>query len=1276
MVKLRLTFALLLAFVLSIALVQFTALAADGETEQTVATVLNNDVVLNKSPGIANTWRLSNGTLSLDISTTNGQISNVQINGSASLSAPSYPFTITNNIDSFSVTKVTAVLDTADEVNIALTYAYTSATQRFKAERHFVMRRGVNGLYDYVILATPEQRGGAAEVRTLYGFKHDLLPNGYNSEMNQPIPIWKPVVQDTTWKDPNSDTIYSKYDFVGYHAENPLVGHYGNNYGAWMINASSEYFSGGPLKQELLVHGDDALILNYFTGGHMGGANMDPPNGWQKIHGPWLIYFNDAASVDGGDLIADAKRQAAEEKAKWPYNFVTDTANTPGLYPKADERTTVTGKLATSDGRDLGGAMVILSEPGVEVIRQVNGYYFYGYADENGNFSIPNVRPGDYTLYVFPQHGSIIGQLEHEGVIITASDGGTSKKLGTLTWSPTIDNNYLFQIGKASHSTVGFQGSDDKRNYSLMRDAPANLTYNVNTSVTKDWYYAQVKTDTVGSSPNIWTSTANAFGAWPGTGPWAETGAWKIDFLSTKAYTGDAHLRIAFAAVSNQPILEIKVNGTVVKVLNYVGKNDQTIYRSANRSGRYLSEDIRFDASLLTNGTNTITITNKSRDFIIDTNPPPFYRGSVMYDTLMLTTDEQGNIDSLKQLVNSGKGAGDITESAVTALHNYLDTNAANFSSALAGFISLMDTQNVGSDYKELLTISARNVAEGSGVTKTTLKELVLKANGYDESDYNPENWDDFAQALSEANAVMANTGSTQNTVYAARNSLQQAMDHLSRAVPPVAGYKGLYYTDFEDDSLWGFDRTDPGHIFAQVDNVDVAGNTSKKFQIYANNVVNLAMRKALPKPVDNDKMMVVFDWYPAPPRNNSTAKSAELRLLDSNGDIMVALTNRHNTNLGAYAQLTRPKNNFTSVKNTTFSDKLAWYTVTVVIDKTAEKITVTYKNKATGAEQSLEFVYDPAKNDGAIAFLDAVILSEDTTGQVMTTYLDSIAVYEAGSEKAAASLAGPASVLPSTPFDLNFNIRAVTDSVYQAVYAQDLTIQFDPDVLTFVNAKSLTEGLEVIDSKELSPGNIRFLTAGIVKDQGIPANGDFIRLTFVAKPIADPVKTAVTVGNVVIANGMGQELQIPGSAFTFDVLNEPIDTAALKTLISSAQAKVNAAVEGTADGQYVVGSKAILQSMINQAQAVVDQALVTQQQIDQAVTNLTMAINVFELARISTDVNGDVKVTIGDLAIVAAGYGKKSTDSDWNQFKVGDVNKDGVIDIDDLTAVAVKILE
>lgn len=53
----------------------------------------------------------------------------------------------------------------------------------------------------------------------------------------------------------------------------------------------------------------------------------------------------------------------------------------------------------------------------------------------------------------------------------------------------------------------------------------------------------------------------------------------------------------------------------------------------------------------------------------------------------------------------------------------------------------------------------------------------------------------------------------------------------------------------------------------------------------------------------------------------------------------------------------------------------------------------------------------------------------------------------------------------------------------------------------------------------------------------------------------------------------------------------------------------------------------------------------------------------------IDGDLNGDGKVSIGDLAIVAANYGKVSTDPTWNPK--ADVKKDGVIDINDLSQVA-----
>lgn len=61
------------------------------------------------------------------------------------------------------------------------------------------------------------------------------------------------------------------------------------------------------------------------------------------------------------------------------------------------------------------------------------------------------------------------------------------------------------------------------------------------------------------------------------------------------------------------------------------------------------------------------------------------------------------------------------------------------------------------------------------------------------------------------------------------------------------------------------------------------------------------------------------------------------------------------------------------------------------------------------------------------------------------------------------------------------------------------------------------------------------------------------------------------------------------------------------------------------------------------------------------------------EPAGIPGDANNDGKLSIGDLAIAAANYGKTSQSSDWNRIKVLDMNDDDVIDISDLAEIAKK---
>lgn len=52
-------------------------------------------------------------------------------------------------------------------------------------------------------------------------------------------------------------------------------------------------------------------------------------------------------------------------------------------------------------------------------------------------------------------------------------------------------------------------------------------------------------------------------------------------------------------------------------------------------------------------------------------------------------------------------------------------------------------------------------------------------------------------------------------------------------------------------------------------------------------------------------------------------------------------------------------------------------------------------------------------------------------------------------------------------------------------------------------------------------------------------------------------------------------------------------------------------------------------------------------------------------------DLNGDGKISIGDMAIVASHYGKNDKSPDWNVAKIADLNGDNQVDINDLVYIA-----
>lgn len=483
-----------------------------------------------------------------------------------------------NGGEGFSAASLKIVTNNPDMADIA----YVSNW----GELHYVMRSGVSGIYSYFVATGI---GTVSEFRTLYRLDGNIFRNGYNSVKSGAFPTIADIkgstkLQDETYKFADG-TVYTKYDWADYESRDHFHGIYGEGYGAWLIPVSNEYYNSGPARQELMVHVDsstgDGVLLNMLKGSHYGAGDVNIPKG--KLYGPWLVYINN------GD-ISDVKSRASAEEEAWPYKWLINPD-----YPLS--RTKVSGTLKITDGRSAEGAMIVFAKPGGEFYTQGEDYIFYSKADSNGNFSIPNIRPGSYTLYAYSTSGDITDQFEKDNINVT----GASMNLGTLNWTPVKPTNFLWKIGTADRMSSEFKLGNLSRQYGLPEKVPANLTYTIGRSTeANDWYYAQTK-----------------------------AGSWDVNFNLNKKYNGNGYLTVAVAGVSRNPKVEVYVNGQKQGTLDYSNENDSATYRSANQSGRYRNCEIKFPASLLKEGDNTISfrMTKVGND------------GGIMYDIIKLETD-------------------------------------------------------------------------------------------------------------------------------------------------------------------------------------------------------------------------------------------------------------------------------------------------------------------------------------------------------------------------------------------------------------------------------------------------------------------------------------------------------------------------------------------------------------------------------------------------------------------------------------------------------------
>lgn len=464
-------------------------------------------------------------------------------------------------------------------------------------DQHYILRRGDPGFYVFVVMkhAAADPPESNEQIRWSFYLDTDLFNFQQSTDKQQgliPHMTGGKTVQDATTQYPDG-TIYTKYNFVNYIEEDDLHGicgdpaRGGGKYGAYVLMPSKEYLQ-APTKQDITVHGGP-IIHRFLVSGHFEprGLTHQPIAGdWTKLNGPWFIYLNSADTPQA--MWTDAKSEFKKQQAQWPYQWMQNPD-----YPL--QRADVTGTLTTAHTPAKNALMVLAqpSPPAPDWQVQTLNYIFSARADDAGHFTLPHVRPGNYTLYAMVPGET--DQFRKDNITVGAE--GTLA-LGDLAFTPTTHGEKIFQIGDASWRATGFNMSDLPRQYGYTDDTgaarlwttkiPATLDFTVGKSdPKKDWYVAQ-----------------------------ANPGKWTIHFsLPATAPSGTATLTLGIAGQTNNPKLDLLANDQPIGT--YTGGNSSAAYRSAILGSSYHeTQTYKFPATTLHPGDNTLTLNLTTRGVI------------------------------------------------------------------------------------------------------------------------------------------------------------------------------------------------------------------------------------------------------------------------------------------------------------------------------------------------------------------------------------------------------------------------------------------------------------------------------------------------------------------------------------------------------------------------------------------------------------------------------------------------------------------------------------
>jgi rhamnogalacturonan endolyase len=604
----------------------------------------------------ADTATLANGIVAFTVKKANGNLVSLQYRGLELLSrgggywniygsTPGQANTQEKGAPSVFTLSQNPAENGGDTGEITLRFPYQGQPKAvpLDIEIRYTLRRGDSGVYGWTIADhLPAYPPFNIEVSTvclkLNPDVFDFLSIDSRRQRLMASPAdWVKGTQLNLWEARRLNTgvrqgeVEHKYDYSMLFSATPAWGWSSTkrNVGLFIVNPSIEYLNGAPVMIDYGGHIDvkaslpaDPTLLFIWHSPHYGGRGIQIKAGepWRKIVGPFLIYCNTGQTPQ--TMWKDSLARAAQEQKAWPYAW----ADAPG-YERAAQRGSVSGQLRVEDAQapeaSARGAWVGLaaapyaaqfSRGGpITIDWQTDGkhYQYWIRADSMGRFTIPNARPGIYTLYSFAD--GVLGDFSQAQVQVKA---GKTTELGVLVWTPVRYGRQLWEIGIPNRSAEEFRHGDHYWQWGLYNLYPQEFPHDVDYVVGQsdwrtDWNYAQPP------RPN-------------GKGGWSNT-TWRIRFKISRPVQGTATLRLAICGARGGPV-DLTLNGQPIGSTGELPESG-VMHRDGIRSDALIERDLKFDSALLQPGENVIALTKEARA----------WTDGVLYDYLRLELAEKAN---------------------------------------------------------------------------------------------------------------------------------------------------------------------------------------------------------------------------------------------------------------------------------------------------------------------------------------------------------------------------------------------------------------------------------------------------------------------------------------------------------------------------------------------------------------------------------------------------------------------------------------------------------